>query len=126
MIAKKDATPANSKDNASTSTDSVKRTTLSLKKDVKVPDNKVTSPTVVVTKPNDLKITPAMEVAIAESKKLVLDGCTKADAARDVYAKLVGLERKQIVYVFMMGCGLTKAGAGTYYQNCKTKCKKTL
>jgi len=69
-----------------------------------------------------LDITEAMKTTITECKKLIKDGCTKAEGAREAYGTLKSKhERRQIIYVFMNGCSLSKFGAGTYYQNCKSR-----
>jgi len=70
-------------------------------------------------KSKEMVVTAEMEKAIEEAKDCIKDGMNKAEVARQAYGRLQGHERKQIVHVFMVGCGLTKAGAGTYCQNCK-------
>lgn len=78
-------------------------------------------------KPSEEKgiaITKAMTDAIERAKKTVKDGESKANAARDAYGMLGKHTRKQIIHVFMAGCGLTKAGAATYYQNVKLSASK--
>jgi hypothetical protein len=69
-------------------------------------------------KKREMVITAEMQAAIADAQKMVTEGeMNKAEAAREVYVLLKGHERKQIVHVLINGVGLTKAGAGTYYQN---------
>ena len=64
-------------------------------------------------------ITPQMDKAIKEAKQFMKDKWSKADAAREVFDMLKNHERRQVIHVFINGIGLSKAGAGTYYQNCK-------
>lgn len=88
---------------------------------VKGADSKMAEPILEGNKKAEIIITEAMKKCIGEAKKLMEEGNTKADAAREVFDKLKGHERKQIIYAFIEGCGLTKAGAGTYFQNIKKK-----
>lgn len=76
-------------------------------------------PKAKVSRKAELVVTPAMEKAIVEAKQDIKDGMNKAEAAREAYDALKGHQRKQVIHVFMVGVGLSKAGAGTYYQNCK-------
>jgi len=87
----------------------------------KGPDSGSTSTRVVVKKATKMEVTALMKSTIVESKKLLKDGCSKAEAAREAFDKLSKHERRQVIHVFMQGCALSKAGAGTYYQNCKSK-----
>ncbi len=73
----------------------------------------------VVKGRKEMEITSEMVDAIAEAKRSIKDKMKKSEAAREVFDMLKGHERKQIVHVFIEGCGLSKAGASTYYQNCK-------
>ena len=66
-----------------------------------------------------VEITDGMKKCISASAKLVKDGCSKMDAAREAYDQLSGYSRSQIIHVFMEGCSLSKAGASTYYQSIK-------
>jgi hypothetical protein len=66
-----------------------------------------------------VEITDEMKKSISTSAKLVKDGCSKMDAAREAYDQLSGYSRSQIIHVFMEGCSLSKAGASTYYQSIK-------
>ena len=74
-----------------------------------------------MNKRKEIEVTSEMKVVVVECKKLIKDGCTKAEATREAYSRLKKLERRQVIWVFIEGCGLSKAGAGTYYQNCKNK-----
>lgn len=52
---------------------------------------------------------------------------TKADKAREIFARMYGkpnVARKDVINVFIAEAGLTKAGAGTYYQNFTKKLKE--
>lgn len=52
---------------------------------------------------------------------------TKADLAREIFAKMYGkpnVARKDVINAFIAEAGLTKAGAGTYYQNFTKKLKE--
>ena len=64
-------------------------------------------------------ITDLMKSCIKDAQKMVKDGCTKAEASREVFDSINGLERRQVTHVFKVGVGLTNAGAQTYYTNCK-------
>ncbi|WP_147299961.1 hypothetical protein NR756_04800 [Alloalcanivorax xenomutans] len=66
-------------------------------------------------------VTKKMQDAISESKKLVIDGASKVDAAKEVLSILKGHTKKQILHVFVEGVSLTRAGAHTYYYNLVTK-----
>ena len=47
---------------------------------------------------------------------------TKMDLAKDVFSRMYnknGIKRKDIIKAFIEDCGLTKAGAGTYYAKIK-------
>ena len=51
---------------------------------------------------------------------------TKADKAREIFARMYGkpnVARKDVINAFIAEAGLTKAGAGTYYQNFTKKLK---
>lgn len=87
--------------------------------DSKGTDNTSEVTSVVVKGRKELVVTDEMTNAITEAKRFVKDKMKKSEAAREVFDMLKGHERKQIVHVFIQGCGLSKAGASTYYQNCK-------
>lgn len=48
-------------------------------------------------------------------------GPSKADKAREIYISMPGASRKAVIARFVSECGLTQAGASTYYQNIKGK-----
>jgi RNase H-fold protein (predicted Holliday junction resolvase) len=66
-----------------------------------------------------IEITDEMKNCISASIKLIENGCSKMDAAKEVLDQLSGYSRSQIIHVFMEGCCLSKAGASTYYQSIK-------
>ncbi len=87
--------------------------------DLKSPDIAPDTTSVVVKGRKQMVVTSEMTDAIVEAKRSIKDKMKKSEAAREVFDMLKGHERKQIVHVFIEGCGLSKAGASTYYQNCK-------
>lgn len=93
--------------------------TISEQDDSKGTDNAPDITSAVVKGRKELVVTDEMTNAITEAKRFVKDKMKKSEAAREVFDMLKGHERKQIVHVFIQGCGLSKAGASTYYQNCK-------
>ena len=60
--------------------------------------------------------TPAIQALIAKCKN---KGPTKKERALAIMKKNPGLARKEYIEMFMTEIGMTKAGAGTYYFNCK-------
>lgn len=70
---------------------------------------------------SQMTITKKMQEMIIESRKLVTDGASKVDAAKEVLSMLQGHTKKQILHVFIEGVSLTRAGAHTYYYNLVTK-----
>ena len=66
-----------------------------------------------------VEITDEMTKCVSASVKLIKDGCSKMDAAKEAFDQLSGYSRSQIIHVFMEGCSLSKAGASTYYQSIK-------
>lgn len=75
---------------------------------------------------SDIDVSSKMKAVIKEVSGLVKDGASKAEAARESYALLNEHSRKQVMYVFINGVGLTQAGAATYYQKIKkaSACQK--
>lgn len=71
------------------------------------------------TKTVDPNIESLIKKGIDQAKKLLKDGCSKAEAAREIYDFMSKMERKHVIQAFIDGCGLTKAGSATYYQNIK-------
>ena len=66
----------------------------------------------------DFEIDEAMRRIVTECKEKVKNPLaeSKMKTAKSAYKQLDGYNRKQILWVFMEGCGLTKNGAATYYQ----------
>jgi hypothetical protein len=50
-------------------------------------------------------------------------GGSKMDRAKAVYNRMAGAARKDVIAAFVSEVGLTPAGAGTYYQQIKSKNK---
>ena len=63
--------------------------------------------------------------AIAEGKKLIKFGKTKAEASREIFPLIAKESREVIYHVFQEGVGLTEKGAVTYYYNCRRKFAKS-
>jgi len=89
------------------------------KQSKKGPDKAESQPLGGVNKRESMVITDLMKSCIKDAQKMVKDGCTKAEASREVFDSINGLERRQVTHVFIVGVGLTNAGAQTYYTNCK-------
>jgi len=95
---------------------------MSDKKAVKVPVKAEKQTEVREGKRSKIVITPLMTSTIDVVSKLVKDGCTKAEGSREAYDVLkADHERRQIIFVLMESCNLSKFGAATYYQNCKSQ-----
>ena len=62
--------------------------------------------------------------AIAEGKKLVKEGKTKAEASREIFPLIEKESRDVICHVFQKGVDLTEKGSMTYYYNCRRKLGK--
>ena len=63
--------------------------------------------------------------AIAEGRKLIKAGKTKADVSREIFPLIAKESREVICHVFQAGIGLTEKGAVTYYYNCRRKLAKS-
>jgi transcriptional/translational regulatory protein YebC/TACO1 len=63
--------------------------------------------------------------AIAQGKKLIKSGKSKADVSREIYKLLKGEDRAVILHVFQQGAGLTEKGSLTYLYNIKGKLERT-
>tara|TARA_B110000908_G_scaffold172552_1_gene240716 strand:+ start:6086 stop:6370 length:285 start_codon:yes stop_codon:yes gene_type:complete len=94
---------------------------MATEKQVKGTEKPVTSPKVGKSGREKMEITALMKSTVTECKKLIKGGATKAEAAREGFDLLPKYERRQVIHVFIEGCSLSKAGAGTYYQNCRNK-----
>ena len=62
--------------------------------------------------------------AIAQGKKLIKSGKSKADASREIYDLVKDEDREAILHVFQQGAGLTEKGSLTYLYNIKRKLEK--
>jgi transcriptional/translational regulatory protein YebC/TACO1 len=59
--------------------------------------------------------------AIAQGKKLIKSGKSKADTSREIYDMVKGEDREAILHVFRQGASLTEKGSLTYLYNIKRK-----
>lgn len=89
------------------------------KNEVKNPQKSQVKPSSRGRKKIPIEITDEMKKSVSTSIKLIEDGCSKMDAAKEVFDQLSGYSRSQIIHVFIEGCSLSKAGASTYYQSIK-------
>jgi len=62
--------------------------------------------------------------AIAQGKKLIKSGKTKADTSREIYGLVNNEDRAVILHVFQQGAALTEKGSLTYLYNIKRKLEK--
>ena len=62
--------------------------------------------------------------AIAQGKKLIKSGKTKADTSREIYGLVNNEDRAVILHVFRQGAALTEKGSLTYLYNIKRKLGK--
>ena len=62
--------------------------------------------------------------AIAQGKKLIKSGKSKADTSREIYALVKDEDREAILHVFRQGAALTEKGSLTYLYNIKRKLNK--
>lgn len=62
--------------------------------------------------------------AITQGRAIILEGKSKADAARAIFAFLKNEDKEVIVAAFIQGATLTEKGAQTYWYNCKRKAGK--
>ena len=59
--------------------------------------------------------------AIAQGKKLIKSGKSKADTSREIYSLVNNEDRAVILHVFQQGAALTEKGSLTYLYNIKRK-----
>jgi hypothetical protein len=52
-------------------------------------------------------------------------GPTKADKAREIFTRMAGAARQDILKAFQTEAGLTEAGSATYFANCRRAAAKT-
>ena len=62
--------------------------------------------------------------AIAQGKKLIKSGKSKADTSRQIYKLVNGEDREVILHVFQQGASLTEKGSLTYLYNIMKKLEK--
>jgi len=62
--------------------------------------------------------------AIAQGKKLIKSGKSKADTSREIYELVKDEDREAILHVFQQGASLTEKGSPTYLYNIKRKLEK--
>jgi len=62
--------------------------------------------------------------AIAQGRKLIKSGKSKADVSRAIYTLVKGEDRAVILHVFQQGAALTEKGSLTYLYNIKRKLEK--
>ena len=62
--------------------------------------------------------------AIAQGKKLIKSGKSKADTSREIYHLVNNEDREVILHVFRQGAALTEKGSLTYLYNVKRKLEK--
>ena len=62
--------------------------------------------------------------AIAQGKRLIKSGKSKADVSREIYNLVNNEDREVILHVFRQGAALTEKGSLTYLYNIKRKLEK--
>ena len=62
--------------------------------------------------------------AIAQGKRLIKSGKSKADVSRAIYGLIHNEDREVILHVFQQGASLTEKGSLTYLYNIKRKLEK--
>ena len=62
--------------------------------------------------------------AIAQGKRLIKSGKSKADVSREIYNLVNNEDREVILHVFQQGANLTEKGSLTYLYNIKRKLEK--
>jgi len=69
---------------------------------------------------------PASKPAKVAKEKVVKEpsGPTKADVAREIYKRMAGKDRKDVLKAFQDEAKLTPAGSATYYANFKREAAK--
>jgi len=65
-----------------------------------------------------------IEKAIAQGKRLIKSGKSKADTSREIYSLVNNEDREVILHVFQQGASLTEKGSLTYLYNIKRKLEK--
>lgn len=62
--------------------------------------------------------------AIAQGRKLIKSGKSKAGTSREIYDLVNNEDREVILHVFQQGASLTEKGSLTYLYNIKRKLEK--
>ena len=81
-----------------------------------------TNETTATKKSNFNKVN--IKKAIAQGKKLIKSGKSKADVSREIYSLVNDEDREVILHVFQQGASLTEKGSLTYLYNIKRKLNK--
>jgi hypothetical protein len=81
-----------------------------------------TNETTNTKKPNFNKAN--IKKAIAQGRKLIKFGKSKADTSREIYNLVNNEDRETILHVFRQGAALTEKGSLTYLYNIKRKLNK--
>ena len=81
-----------------------------------------TNETTATKKPNFNKAN--IKKAIAQGKRLIKSGKSKADVSREIYTLVNNEDREVILHVFRQGATLTEKGSLTYLYNIKRKVNK--
>ena len=78
-----------------------------------------TNETTTTKKPDFNKA--SIKKAIAQGKKLIKSGKSKADTSREIYDLVKNEDRPVILHVFRQGAALTEKGSLTYLYNIRRK-----
>ena len=81
-----------------------------------------TNETTTTKKPDFNKVN--IKKAIAQGKKLIKSGKSKADTSREIYDLVKTEDRAVILHVFQQGASLTEKGSLTYLYNIKRNLEK--
>ena len=81
-----------------------------------------TNETTATKKPDFNKVN--IKKAIAQGKKLIKSGKSKAEVSREIYNLVNNEDRAVILHVFRQGAALTEKGSLTYLYNIKRKLEK--
>jgi len=83
-----------------------------------------TNETTTTNKPDFNKAN--IKKAIAQGKRLIKSGKSKADTSREIYSLVNNEDRDVILHVFQQGASLTEKGSLTYLYNIKRKLNKKI
>jgi hypothetical protein len=81
----------------------------------------------VFIKASETVATNTVKAPKVKAKKVAKEpaGPTKADKAREIFTRMAGQPRQDILKAFQTEAGLTEAGSATYLANCKRNAAKT-